>query len=130
MDYTIIMKRENLFYLVMILIILITRISIIILPEVDTKFLDIVIHHFLFGVILMIIGLIVPKQKFYPKILLYGIGAGLIIDQLIFMLLGAGKDKEYWALPSSLGTIIIVLVIYPIRQRLTNFLLQKGTKIN
>jgi|TARA_Y100000310_G_C20000184_1_gene498125 peptidoglycan/LPS O-acetylase OafA/YrhL len=123
------MKRENLFYLILIVTILIIRISIIIVPEVDIKFLDIVIHHFWFGVILMIIGVIVPKQKVYPKILLYGIGAGLIVDQLIFMILGAGKDKEYWALPSLLGTIIIVLVIYPIRTKVTNFLL-KGTKIN
>ena len=123
------MKRENLFYLVLIATILIARISIIIVPEVDIKFLDIVIHHFWFGVILMIIGLIIPKQKVYPKILLYGIGAGLIIDQLIFMILGAGKDKEYWALPSLLGTIIIALVIYPIRTKVTNFLL-KGTEIN
>ncbi len=117
------------FYLILIVTILIIRISIIIVPEVDIKFLDIVIHHFWFGVILMIIGVIVPKQKVYPKILLYGIGAGLIVDQLIFMILGAGKDKEYWALPSLLGTIIIVLVIYPIRTKVTNFLL-KGTKIN
>ena len=123
------MKRENLFYLILIVTILITRISIIIVPEVDMKFLDIVIHHFWFGVVLMIVGLIIPKQKVYPKILLYGIGAGLIIDQLIFMILGAGKDKEYWALPSFLGMIIIALVIYPIRTKITNFLL-KGTKIN
>ena len=117
------------FYLVMILIILIARISIIIVPEVDLKFLDFVIHHFWFGVILIIAGLIIPKQKVYPKILLYSIGAGLIIDQLIFMILGAGKDKEYWALPSLLGTIIIALVIYPIRTKVTNFLLG-DTKIN
>ncbi len=123
------MKRENLFYLIMILTILIARISIIIVPEVDMKFLDIVIHHFWFGVVLMIVGLLIPKQKFYLKILLYGIGAGLILDQLIFIILGAGKDKEYWALPSLLGMIIIALVIYLIRRRLTNFLL-KGTKIN
>ncbi len=123
------MKRENLFYLVLIATILIARISIMIVPEVDIKFLDIVIHHFWFGVILMIIGLIIPKQKVYPKILLYGIGTGLMIDQLIFMILGAGKDKEYWALPSLLGTIIIILIIYPIRTKFTNFLL-KGTKIN
>ncbi len=117
------------FYLILIATILIVRISIIIVPEVDIKFLDIVIHHFWFGIILMIIGLVIPKQKVYPKIFLYGIGAGLIIDQLIFMILGAGKDKEYWALPSLLGTIIIALVIYPIRTKITNFLL-KGANIN
>jgi hypothetical protein len=123
------MKRENLFYLILIATILIARISIIIVPEVDIKFMDIVIHHFWFGVFLMIFGIILPKQKVYPKILLYGIGAGLIIDQFIFMILGAGNDKEYWALPSLFGTIIIALVIYPIRTKVTNFLL-KGTNIN
>ena len=115
------------FYLVFVLTILITRISIIIVPEVDIKLMDVVIHHFWFGVILMIFGLIIPKQNINPKILLYGIGAGLIIDQLVFMILGAGKDKEYWALPSLLSTIIITLVIYPIRIKVTNFLL-RGTK--
>lgn len=123
------MKRENLFYFVMILTILIARITIIIVPEVDIKFLDIVIHHFWFGVLLMIIGLIIPKLKTYPKILIYGIGAGLIADQLVFMILGAGKDKEYWTLISLLGMIIIAIMIYPIRTKLTNFLL-KGKKTN
>ena len=36
--------------------------------NVSIKFLDIVIHHFWFGIILMIIGLVIPKQKVYPKI--------------------------------------------------------------
>lgn len=119
------MKRENLFYLLILATILISRISIIIVPEVDIKFLDIVAHHFWFGVILMAIGFFIPKKIVYPKILLYGIGAGLIIDQLVFMILGAGQDKEYWALPSLLGTIIIAGIIFPIRQKVTNFLLKK-----
>ena len=117
------MKRENLFYLLVLVTILISRISIIIVPEVDIKFLNIIIHHFWFGVILMAIGFLIPKQKTSSKIWLYGIGAGLIIDQLVFMLLGAGQDKEYWALPSLLGTIIIASVIFPIRQKVTKVLL-------
>ena len=119
------MKRENLFYILVLATILISRIYIIIVPEVDVKFLNIIIHHFWFGVISMAIGFLIPKQKVYSKIWLYGIGAGLIIDQLVFMVLGAGQDKEYWAPPSLLGTIIIALVIFPIRQKITNFLLKK-----
>ena len=106
----------------MILTIIITRMSIMIMPEIDLKFLDIVIHHFWIGIILIIISFLIPKQKSHFKILLYGIGAGLIIDQLIFMILGTGKDEEYWALPSFLGAIIIALIIYPIRRKLTNLL--------
>jgi hypothetical protein len=124
------MKRENLFCLLIILTIIIARISVIIVPEVDIRFLDIIIHHFWFGVILLFIGLIISKKKEYLKIFLYGIGIGLIIDQLVFMILGAGKDKQYWALPSLLGTIIITIIIWKFRLKITNFILQKGVKIN
>ncbi len=40
------------------------------------------------------------------------------------MMLGAGNDKEYWALPSLLGAVITVLIIYPIREKITNFILR------
>lgn len=122
------MKRENLFYLLVIITILILRISILLVPEVDITAGSIIIHHFWFGVILFLVGLIMPKRSEYLHIFLYGIGMGLIIDQSVFMMLGAGRDKEYWALPSLLGAIIIASVLFPIRQKLTNFLLQKGAK--
>jgi len=93
-------------------------------PEVDVKFFKVIVHHFWFGVILAIAGFVIPKQKIFPKILLYGIGIGLIVDQLIFMILGAGNDKEYWALPSLLGMIILVSILYPIRTKLTNILIE------
>lgn len=120
------MKKENLFYLLIVITILITRISIIIVPEFDIKLFDVVIHHFWFGIVLFLAGLIIPKNNRYLKIVLYGIGVGLVIDQLVFMILGAGKDKEYWALPPLLGAIIIALAVFPIRKKLVDFLLQKG----
>lgn len=120
------MKKENLFYLILLLTILITRISVIIVPEVDIKILNVIIHHFWFGVVLSLTGLLISKERANLKILLFGIGAGLIIDQLIFMILGAGLDVQYWALPSLLGAIVISLVVYPVRIKLTNFLLKCG----
>lgn len=115
------MKKENFFYLTLLLTIIFIRISILILPEVDIRFLNVVIHHFWLGVILIMLSLSIQKQKVYIKILVYGIGFGLILDQLIFMILGAGKDKEYWALPSLLGTVIMIVVVFPIRAKLTSF---------
>ncbi|MDP3881365.1 MAG: hypothetical protein Q8Q31_00610 [Nanoarchaeota archaeon] len=116
------MKRENLFYLLILLTILISRFAIMIWPEIDIKVFGMIIHHFWFGIVLVIGGFIIPKSAHYPKLLLYGIGAGLIIDQLIFIMLGAGKDKEYWSIYSLLGTLIIVSIIYPFRMKLINFL--------
>ncbi len=95
------------------------------MPKVDIRFFNIVVHHFFFGVILATIGFLTSKQKSHKKIILYAVGIGLIIDQLVFMLLGAGKDKEYWALPSLLSVFIIAFSVFLIRQKLTNFLLEK-----
>ena len=117
------MKKENLFYLTLIITILVIRISIILVPEVDIKLFNIVIHHFWFGLVLIAIGLLIPKQKTNLKLFIYAIGAGLVIDQLVFIILGAGQDKQYWGFPSLLGAIIIALGLFPIKQKITNFLL-------
>jgi len=119
-------KKGNLFYLIIILTILVMRISLFLLPpNTHVRVLGIVIHHFWFGILLIGIGLIIPKKKEYIKIFAYAIGVGLIIDELIFMVLGAGTDRQYWALPSMLGMIIILLVIFPIREKIINFLMKK-----
>lgn len=119
------LKKEDLFYLLILLTILVTRISIILVPEVDIKLSNIIIHHFWFGVILIVLGFFISKKRVDSKILIYGIGTGLIIDQFVFMLLGAGQDKEYWALPSLLGTIIIAVIIFPVRTKIINFLISR-----
>jgi hypothetical protein len=117
-------KKENLFYILLILTIIGTRLSVVLVPEVDLIVLGLIIHHFWFGIILAIIGLIIPKKYDWIKIIIYAIGFGLIIDQLIFMILGAGKDAQYWALPSLLGTIILALVILPLRKKISDWLLK------
>ena len=116
------MKKENLFYIIFILTIIIARISIIVFPEFDIKFLGVIIHHFWFGVILLAIGLIISEKYESLKLYFYSIGVGLMVDQLVFMILGAGRDKEYWALPSLLGTILLAIIIYPMRARIINVL--------
>ena len=112
------MKRSDLFGLIMILTILIIRVSILVVPEVDMKIFDIVIHHFLIGIILVLIGILIPKQKDYLKIFIYAIGIGLIIDQAVFMILGAGMDKEYWALPSLIGTGVLAGIVFFFRNKI------------
>ena len=117
-------KKENLFYILLILTIISIRLGVFLIPEVDVSFIGLNIHHFWFGVIIVLIALIVPKKYDWVKIVLYAIGLGLIVDQLVFMLLGAGKDAQYWALPSLFGAIIIALIILPFRQKITDWLLK------
>lgn len=115
------MKKENLFYLVFLITIFLIRLWVIIFPERDTYFLGFLIHHLWYGIILLLISFFIPRKSIF-KIYLSAIGLGFVIDQMIFMLLGAGRDKEYWALPSLLGTIILIISIYPLRRKIIDFL--------
>lgn len=116
------MKKENIFYLILILTIIVARLLILIFPEVDIKFFDIVVHHFWLGIVLMIFGWLVSNEN--VKLYFLGIGFGLVIDQIVFIILGAGKDQEYWALPSLLGMVILVVAIYFVRAKIARLILK------
>jgi hypothetical protein len=117
------MKKENFLYLLIFLTLLIVRVSVFLIPEVTIKFLGLIIHHFWFGIILIAIGFFISRKKSFPKLLFYSIGIGLFIDQLVFMILGAGTDQQYWALPSLLSAIILLIIIFPFRKKMAEFIL-------
>jgi len=116
------MKRKDLFYLIFFLTILIIRISIFLVPNIDIKFFDLVIHHFWFGILLISISIFIQKKYNLKKIYTFAIGLGLVIDELIFILLGAGGDKIYWGLLPLLGTILLVIGIFLIRKKIISTL--------
>lgn len=109
------MKKENLFFLILILTILITRLSIYLVPEVDITVFGTIIHHFWIGIALITLSQIIKKAS-----ILNPAGLGLAADQLIFILLGAGKDAQYWAAPSIIGTIIITSIVFILRKNITS----------
>lgn len=110
------MKKENLFYVLILLTIILTRISIFLVPEVDIRLFGFSIHHFLFGIPLIILGKIFHKQK-YLKIFLVGIGFGLMLDEFTFIILGAGMDRQYWDVFSVIGTILFTGIFYFVRKK-------------
>lgn len=118
------MKKENIFYLLVLLTVLIIRISIFLIPEVTIKIFGLTAHHFWFGLALILIGIFIPKKKDILRIIFCSVGIGLFIDQLMFMILGAGMDKEYWALPSLISALFLLLIIFPFRKKMTGFLLK------
>ena len=111
-------KRENLFYLLLLGTIVFLRVSVLIFPEKNFELFGLIIHHFWFGVPLIVASLFFRRGN--VKTCIFAIGLGYIIDQIVFMILGAGFDKEYWALPSLLGTIVLVLLIFPFRKKIAD----------
>ena len=115
------MKKEDLFYLIFVLSILVARLSVFLFPEVDIEVFGVIVHHFWLGAFLAALSLIPSKKYRLAKLYTFAIGLGLVIDQLVFMALGAGKDIQYWSLLSLIGMIVLAIAIFPFREKLANF---------
>ncbi len=98
------------------------RLGVWFIPEVDIKVFRATIHHFWFGVILCALSLPVSSFSHIFGILVLGAGLGLAADELVFMLRGAGRDKQYWQMPSVLGSIAVLLLIFYFQSTLVHVL--------
>jgi len=87
------------------------------IPGVDIRIKKISIHHFWIGLALFIGIYFLPLGQTLSLVGL-AIGLGLIIDEFTFIILGGGSDKEYQSVPSLLGTLVIVGVIYFFREKI------------
>lgn len=119
------MSNANFFFLTVLIVVLGSRLSVFFVPEVDILVFGFVVHHFWFAIPFLALAGIVRKKYSHITIFLYAIGVGFIVDQLAFMLLGGGKDQEYWSLPSLVGTVIVLSIVFFCRKKLANFLAKK-----
>lgn len=119
------MKKGILFFLLVIATVLITRVSIFLIPEVDIKIFNIIVHHFWFGIFLLVIGLFITRENKKIKLIFYSIGTGLIIDEFIFILLGSGGDAQYWAVYSMVSVIALIIIVFYERKLITKYFMKK-----
>ncbi len=115
------MKRRNLFYLLFVSTVIVIRLGVFFVPNVDFTFLDFVLHHFWFGILLISVSFLFMKKKHF-RIILFAIGCGLFVDELAFMMMGAGGDNEYWGWLSVGGTILIGCIVGIFRKNLLIFI--------
>ena len=114
------MKKENLFYLLTMLTILAIRISVLIVPEVNIRIFGFNVHHFWFGTIALIIGILIPRNKI--KLIICSVGLGLISDQTVFMILGAGNDAQYWSMYSVYGAVFLAGILFIFRKKISDYI--------
>jgi len=112
------MKKKNLFYLIFVLTIILVRLLVFLIPDVEITLGNFVVHHFWFGVLLLILGILVKRKiRFW----FVAIGLGLALDQLVFILLGGGRDAQYWAWPSVVSVVVLAIFVFALRKRLGEF---------
>ncbi len=119
------MKKENLFFLVLLLAILAVRIALFVLPESHLRIGGVVIHHFWIGVLLLIASLLFLKRFERIKFFSTAIAVGWIVDEAVYLLFGGGLRKEYFQLPSVLGMLLLLPVVYFFRARILKVLIKR-----
>ena len=100
------------FIIVFILTIVLTRIALSIWPKHGPMLAGIQLHHYMYGIVLVIISLFVFKTTLLP------IGLALFIDEVPLFFMFGGWDwpdnhwKEYFSLQCVLWIVIISVVGY------------------
>ncbi len=108
------MKKDNLIFIIITCTVLAIRLSVFLVPNIDINVSGFIVHHFWFGLFMILVSLLISNNL--TRIYLCSIGIGLTIDQLFFMLSGAGGDKEYWSILSIYGAIFSLIIIFLLRK--------------
>ena len=117
-------KHSNeLFFIAAFLTVIVIRSAIYLsryfMPETHLIYKGYIIHHFWFGFIFILISLLVSSKYLKMKSILLGAGFGPIIDELVFMIYGGGGYSNYWSLPSVLGMMLCLIVVFVFRRRIS-----------
>lgn len=112
---------ENEYFLATIITLLMIRTFIFLsryfMPERHLVVYGYMIHHFWFGYPLVIAALFIKKDRLWN--IVAGIGTGAIADEFVFMMLGGGGYASYWQLPSVVGAIACLVLIFAFRKKIT-----------
>ncbi len=100
------MDSAHYFYAVFVITILVTRLFLYLRPQESPTLFGITLHHYLYGLLLIPVGIVLQS------VLLYAIGLALFIDELTdIVLYFINRKNNYWGL-SPYGTLILVAGMY------------------
>ena len=112
------MKKENLFYFIFILTIIATRIWVFLFPTKKLILSGVLIHHFWFGIVLVILSLIILRNDVKTRTISIPIGIALMADELVYIISGVGPVSNYWGVYSTLGTIVCIILVFIVRKKI------------
>ncbi len=106
------MTNSNQFFVILLSTIIVIRLFLFIKPIASPTIGHFRIHHYMYGIIGILIGLLAHS------ILIYAIGIGLFIDELTYLIIKRKDHKDNYSKASLFGTLIFVIVVYFLRDYL------------
>ena len=113
-------KRENIFYIIFALTIILIRIEVFLFPT-RKMFIDgLRVNHFWVGLVLILFILLMSKSYNILRMILFSIGFGIAADELVFILFTQRTLNDYWSIYSLAGVITILVIVFIFRKKLIN----------
>jgi len=104
---------SNSFFLLVLLTVLGVRTFNYLLPIASPTIAGFRLHHYMYGLFLVGVSLLVPSWR------LFAVGLGLAIDETTFVLIGGKTHADNYSLPSLVGTALLLVLVFVMRQELT-----------
>lgn len=124
------MKKENLFSITFILTIIITRIYLYFYPLANPIIAGLKIKHWMIGLLIILIYFIISYFKEDNVIIvIFGMGLGLFVDELTYLLTGGKTHADNYTTLTILGTIIFAVVILLCKKYIFQFIPLKEKKV-
>jgi len=102
----------NTFFLIFILTITSTRILLLLLPIQSPTIGAIRLHHYMYGLLGIVIALLCHS------LVLYSVGLGLFIDEATFLVLRGKSHRDNYSVPSLVGTALFISIVFALRHQL------------
>jgi hypothetical protein len=112
------------FLIIILLTILVTRGLVYYVVDPNTKILGHELHHFDYGMILLVITsllLLFGKKHFIPYLIMIAVSLGLIIDELWFIRKQVGGNNPAIYNPSFVYVIIVAILVVLVAFLISHF---------
>jgi hypothetical protein len=109
-------KMSNYFFIVFLITIVAVRVLIFLHPVPAPTIGKFRTHHYMFGIIGVILGLL------FNSILIYAIGLGLFVDELTYLLMRGKSHEDNYSKTSLLGTLLFIIIVFLLKDYLLFFM--------